>query len=450
MSISSSTSISPNDGPWLYTAAASGGGGSGGPGGIPDTVTAGYSSSVIFSAVDNWQNRPLDSSTRDVPGIDPLSGLCSTHLAKMASGAVCYDRGMSSSGPIPPVYDGPSPPGKRWPIDIQYAQNIPAVWVVPADYPRVKVTLAAWQDDGAKQTMKDSIASVPIPQGQFLTALDRRVADGSQPHIGFYDSDHPCVIYDPANDTMFEFWELIGPQTRPYYNSSGNFQPTLDHYECGSAGVITNASKDLRLAYFRNYGSPPPTNRKSNYGVRGSRLSVASCLVTQKEWNVDFHIPHPLFLVLPKDEQHHDEFCWPAGTSDGRPGNGFYWEGKPRQGSLFYLPASFSMPSGLTQHQEVLVTCMQEHGVIAVDSNLTGVTLEFQNTVAQGTTPPTFDWITNPSGDTFSQTQAALRALPWGSLVLRNMDWPVTRGRSGLGGSYAPITTGPGAATATP
>jgi hypothetical protein len=153
-------------------------------------------------------------------------------------------------------------PGGTWINTTSY--SVP-VYTVGRDQPRVKVTA-----DTPYPPLMDAWASVPVP-------ADAQPAAGSDAHM---------AIYQPATDTMWEFWAM-------YHAADG--------WHAAWGGRMDHVSENP--GYF-----------DGSYGATATGLPLLGGLIRPDEMAAG-HIDHALALAIPQAER--GAVVWPAQRGDG-------------------------------------------------------------------------------------------------------------------------------------
>jgi hypothetical protein len=139
------------------------------------------------------------------------------------------------------------------------------VYTVPADQPRVRVTL-----DTFMPALQDAFASVPIPS-------DAVPAQGSDAHL---------TVWQPSTDSLWEFWKM---------------RLASDGWHARWGGAMSGVSTSP--GYF-----PAP------FGATGTSLPLLGGLMRVSELQAG-RIDHALAIAIPQAQA--QQFVWPAQRTDG-------------------------------------------------------------------------------------------------------------------------------------
>lgn len=295
---------------------------------LPATASANY-----FAPTSFW-NSPLSKTAP----LDARSSNFVTHLQSK----------VSTYGP--------------WINTTQY--SVP-VYTVPATQPLVQVQM---DRRGWDTQYWAEFAAVPLP-------------DDAQPAAGL---DEHLVLYQPATDTMWEFWEL---------------QKQADGWHAGSAAKIPAQSTSNGIVPII-----PNTLFPNPYGATATALPAAGGLITPSELQngtinhaIAMGIPHPLLQW---------RWSWPAQRSDGDSQDAY----DIPEGTRFRFPASLDLTRlGLTRTGLTIAKAIQKYGAVVRDK-AGAVTFYAQDPVNMTNNPyPTlFGGSGSPVG--------ALKNFPWSKL----------------------------------
>jgi hypothetical protein len=148
----------------------------------------------------------------------------------------------------------------------------PPVYTVPADQPKIRVTLD--RPPGYDPGLAATFAAVPLPEGVAPSA----------------GADSELVLWQPSTDTMWEFWQLQ-PRQNGWHASWGG---RLDRVSSGPG----------------HYAAP-----HANWGTSASSLPLAGGLILPHELQSG-RIDHALAIGVPIARAR--QFALPAQRTDGR------------------------------------------------------------------------------------------------------------------------------------
>ncbi|HEV3229402.1 MAG TPA: hypothetical protein VGY97_08010 [Solirubrobacteraceae bacterium] len=240
------------------------------------------------------------------------------------------------------------------------------VYTVPADQPRMPVTL---DDPGSDPQLADAFEQVPVPAGA-------RPADGT---------DHQLVIWQPATDTMWEFWIM---------------RQDAGVWKARYGGRMSNVSTNP------GYFDDPP-----RWGATATSIPLLGGLVRVSELNAG-HIDHALALAVPEPRQ--GSYSWPAQRTDGT-------APQPQaipEGARFRLDPNLNIDAlGLPPLTRMLALAAQRYGIVVRDR---GGCVAFYG---EDPNPLGYNPWTAPGGP-FDHTMpsAALTKFPWNSLQALQTD----------------------------
>jgi hypothetical protein len=237
------------------------------------------------------------------------------------------------------------------------------IYTVSARQPRVSVALASGSDPSLRQALSD----VPLPP----TARPSP------------DSDAELVVWQPATDTLWEFWRLRRDPDGQWRADSG--------------GRIDSASRSP--GYFQ---AP-----HADWGVAASGLSIAGGLITVPELRRG-RIDHALALAIP--DVRADAFALPATRTDGRSAGAT----RVPEGAHFRLDPTLDLDRlGLPPVTRMVAEAAQRYGLIVRD-RAGGVVLYSEDPAPLGADPYPALLGGSPSD--------VLRPFPWDRLQLLRMD----------------------------
>ncbi|HKP88789.1 MAG TPA: hypothetical protein VJT75_02325 [Thermoleophilaceae bacterium] len=189
-----------------------------------------------------------------------------------------------------------------------------AVYTVGASVPTVRVKL-----DNNAPALANDFAAVPMP-------ADAKAAGGG---------DKSLVVYQPATDTLWEFW-LAGRQA--------------DGWHAVWGGKMTNASKNP--GYFQ-----------SPWGGSGTSLALLGGLLTIEELRTQ-RIDHALAIAIPNTAA--GTVTWPAQRGDGRTTG----PTAIPEGTRFRVDPSLDLTKlGLSPLGLALARAAQRYGLIVRDTS---------------------------------------------------------------------------------
>jgi hypothetical protein len=187
------------------------------------------------------------------------------------------------------------------------------VYTVGAGVPAVRVTL-----DNRSASLQRDFDAVPIP-------ANARAAGGS---------DHHLTIYQPATDTLWEFWGARRSATG---------------WRAAWGGKMTSVSTNP--GYF-----PAP------YGASGTSLPLIGGLMTIHELETG-QVDHALAIAIPNTAQ--DRFVWPAQRGDGRTTG----ETAIPEGTRFRIDPSLNLDTlGLSPVGLAIARAVQRYGMVVRDT----------------------------------------------------------------------------------
>lgn len=256
------------------------------------------------------------------------------------------------------------------PATIATTAYAPPVYTVPASQPRVRVTLQPGHDTALAAVF----ASVPLPPK-------------ATPAPG---SDHELVVWQPATDTLWEFWRLR--------RANGGWQATwggrLDHVSTGPG----------------HFAEP-----HSSWGTTASSLPLVGGMVTPHEFATG-EIDHALALSVPRTRE--SAFSRPAQRTDGVS----QCPHAVPEGARFRLDPTLDVASlGLPPPVAAIARAAQRYGIFVRDQS-DSVTFYAQSSVSLPTDPYPALFGGRPAYDLLAQ-------FPWAHLQLVQMQLvPTGRG----------------------
>lgn len=244
-----------------------------------------------------------------------------------------------------------------------YAYSTP-VFTVPATQRTTRVTLDAGFSP-AMQALQQTWADVPIPP-------KARPASGT---------DAQMVIWQPATDTMWEFWQM-------HHDSAG--------WHAAWGGTIYNLSSNPGY-----YTAPQPT-----WGATAPSLPLLGGLIRPSEL-ASGHIDHALSLGIPQAQAEY--FAWPAQRTDGSA----YSRTAIPEGQRFRLDPHLNLNKiPMAPIVKMIAVAAQKYGIIVRDQ-AGAVTFYAEDTDAEGLPNPYY----GASG--YFQDQYVnnlLKSFPWAHL----------------------------------
>lgn len=232
------------------------------------------------------------------------------------------------------------------------------VYTAPAGAPTVRVVL-----DSFDPQLQQAFEQVPIPAG-------------AQPAAG---NDAQMVVWQPATDTMWEFW-------RAY--------KLLGTWHAGWGGRMTNVSASA------GYYSDP-----ANWGATGTSLPLLGGLMRIAELQSGT-IDHALAIAVPETTA--DVYSWPAQRSDGTSHSSLALP----EGIRFRIDPAFDLSTvQMSPLARTMAVAAQRYGIVIRD---TGGSVAFY---AEDPTPTGSDPYDGPGGIFGGVSPAqALAQFPWDHL----------------------------------
>ena len=258
-----------------------------------------------------------------------------------------------------------------WINTTQYSEP---VYTVPADQPKVKVTLDKSSTDAQTTALRTALAAgVPIP-------------DNAVPAAG---TDKNLVIYQPSTDTMWEFW-LTAKKADGWHTSWG--------------GKMTDVSTNP--GHFTL-----PNNR---WGAAATSLPLMGGLMRISELQSG-KIDHALALSLP--EVRATMYSLPAQRTDGQ----ITSENAVPEGTRFRLPANLDLSKivmpGITRQ---IAVAAQKYGIVIRDRS-GSIAFYAEDSTPTGTNP--YSCLTCLFGGKYPSS--LLASFPWSKLQALKTDLQV-------------------------
>lgn len=215
----------------------------------------------------------------------------------------------------------------------------------------------------ACNNFESSVGSVPIPAAAYTT----------DPH---YQADSDLIVYQPSTSTAWELWQAKR-------SASGQWSA------CWGGRLDTATSDGL---------FPKP------FGLSATGISYLATTVTEQDV-ASGRIGHTIAL----DVAACNYYTYPAGRGDCAAD-----PGQPPEGSWFRMPASVSMPAGLTSYGRMVFSALQTYGAVVTDQAgavmVQGeTTRDWSATGHRGIDPITASWQGRPE-------YATLSGVPWSKL----------------------------------
>ena len=261
----------------------------------------------------------------------------------------------------------------EFPPTINTTSYAPPIYTVSRDQPRVRVHLD--RPPGYAPDLEAAFASVPLPPA-------------ASPSAG---SDAELVVWQPATDTLWEFWQL---------------RRSDDGWHASWGGRMREVST----------GQGVFSRPHANWGTSASSLPLAGGLITPGELRRG-EIDHALALGIPRVRA--DEFARPAQRTDGRS----TCPHAVPEGAHFRLDPGLDIDAlGLAPPVAALARAAQRYGIIVRD-RARAVVFYAQNPSTLATDPyPAILGGRSPS--------ELLASFPWSHLRLLRMDLVKTPGSS--------------------
>jgi hypothetical protein len=217
------------------------------------------------------------------------------------------------------------------------------IYTVAGDQPGVRV-----QIDAADPALQRAVSEVPLPYA-------------AEPAAG---TDRHLVVWQPASDTMWEFWRL---------------RRQAGEWHAGYGGRITDVQESP--GYYRDRRSPDgETLEESSWGATATSLPLVGGTITIAELQSG-EIEHALALGVPRVEA--GVVAFPARRSDGR----YTGPEAIPEGARFRLDPSVRVASlGLPPGLRAIATAAQRYGMIVRDGS-SAVSLYAQDPTPTGSDP---------------------------------------------------------------
>jgi hypothetical protein len=250
------------------------------------------------------------------------------------------------------------------PPTINTESYAPPVYTVGAGQPRVRVRLDVPPDHAPE--LAQAFSSVPLPPG-------------AMPAPG---TDSELVVWQPATDTLWEFWRLRSDHGGWIASWGGR----LDHVSTGPG----------------HFTAP-----NAHWGTTASSLPLAGGMITPRELQTG-RIDHALSLALPATRA--GEFSLPAQRTDGE---STCPHAVPEGARLRLDPALDVNSLGLPPAIAALAQAAQRYGIYVRDQS-DSVSFYAQSTVSLTTDP-------YPALFGGKQPYELLQQFPWSHLQLTKM-----------------------------
>jgi hypothetical protein len=271
----------------------------------------------------------------------------------------------------------------------------PVVYTVPADQPRLPVTLDANDPSLARNFAK----GVPIPAG-------------AKPATG---SDGQLIIWQPSKDTMWEFWQAS--------------QDSDGHWHASYGGVMPHVSRnpghyvDLPAGAGKAAGGAPDQGgslREShNWGGPASSIPNLPGLITVAQLRSGV-IGHALDFGTWTNKA--GEWVYPAQRTDGRcQGLQHQYCSDIPQGARFRLDPSYDVNQLKNPIVRMIAKAVQDYGMVLNNTTGGGVTFYAEGWQAHGWQDPyegphgLFTHDPNPS---LTYPTEFMREFPWEHLEM--------------------------------
>jgi hypothetical protein len=226
-----------------------------------------------------------------------------------------------------------------------------AIYFSDANTPKRHVEFGGCWSGGGQRAIDGNITAALNADGGI------RIPAGAQASSG---SDHEMVVYDRANDTLYEFWEVltpgqtihdspVGPSTQS--NPGGNYQVC-------TAGVMPGFSTSANGRFIDT-----PGYANGLWGVAASGLTLTGGRITLLDMQQGLStgvIPHAIDIALPITG---DDQSWPAWRHD--------WacteSNCPPEGLRLRLPRSVDTSRIANPFARMIARTMQEYGFVIND-----------------------------------------------------------------------------------
>ena len=214
---------------------------------------------------------------------------------------------------------------KRWPAYVNTTRYSTPVYTVPAGQATVRVKL----DKENSEDLQAAFESVPIP-------VRARPASGSDAHM---------VVWQPATDTMWEFWSM---------------RRRLDGWHARYGGRITDVSQSP--GHFRTVITDSGRyHEHPRWGATATSLPLLGGLMRLEELDAG-RIGHALAIALP--EIRVNAYSWPAQRTDGR---SFHPNAIP-EGARFRLDPALDLSKiEMSPMVRMIADAAQRHGLVVRD-----------------------------------------------------------------------------------
>jgi hypothetical protein len=256
------------------------------------------------------------------------------------------------------------------------------IYIVPANQPAVYVHLTQNSTSGQPNAdLQAALSAVPVP-------TDAQPADGT---------DEAMVVYQPATDTMWEFWHM---------------RPESDGWHCDYGGRIINVSSNP--GYYDQILAPDKTVLEQPWwGASATSLPLADSVITFRDLQ-NGYIDHALALDLPHSSERAHFMAWPAERTDG----GSTAADSVPEGAHFRLDPSLDVSSlNLPPLTRMIALAAQQYGFIVRDGS-GSVAVDGQ---APRTPDQTAAWNNIMAASGYRYWSQALKNFPWSRLQLLPM-----------------------------
>jgi hypothetical protein len=232
------------------------------------------------------------------------------------------------------------------------ARGLPTI-TIPANQPSVPIDVR----EGCSDFRPNTGSQVPIPPGAAVST----------------SSDGPLVVWQPAHDTEWEFWQI-------HATGSG--------YTACWGGKLTNVSKSRGVF-------------PANYGLSATGISYLGTEITEADVRAGA-IRHVIAIAIPNC----NGYVPPAVRGDCGSDPGY-----PAEGQWLRLPADTRVPAGLTPLAKMILVALTKYGMVVTDYAGAAV-LQAQYSATPG----------DPIQTAFAgkSSTAALKGIPWSDLQVIN------------------------------
>jgi hypothetical protein len=264
---------------------------------------------------------------------------------------------------------------KRWSPYVNTTHHSTPVYTVPRDEPTVRVTLDK-ADAGDLQAVWED---VPIPP-------KARPADGSDRHM---------VVWQPATDTMWEFWQA---------------DRRSDGWHAEYGGRMTNVSQSP--GHYRAIKNSSGRHLEhQRWGATATSLPLLGGLMRIDELEAG-RVDHALAIALP--EIRAGEFSWPAQRTDGKSTH----PSAIPEGARFRLDPNLDLSQiEMSPIVWTIAVAAQRYGIVVRDG-AGSVTFFAEDPTPTGSNP--FLGLNGLFGGDYISDQ--LRAFPWEHLQVLKTD----------------------------